>query len=369
MTMMMGASRRGVRDALASLQRVLPRRAALTSDVVIVAGFVAATLAVGLAIATWPDYVPVAVLFSVVVGAGLLLPPRRLLVVLVAIAGVAAVWVPQAGVSLTRIIGLLASLVVVSGLVVAGSWYRSRLGTRGFGGDRMFADLRDRIIQVGQIPSLPPGWSVTSSVRSAHFDRFSGDFVVAHVDEGTQRLQVVVVDVSGKGAAAGTRALLLSGALGGLLGSVPGSRFVEFANDYLVRQGWGEGFATAVHLELDLGTGSYAIVNAGHPAPACYSTVRGRWTLLDASHGPLLGVMPGVSFPRMSGTLNWGDVLLLYSDGVVELRGRDLHDGVDRMLGVAERAVVGSLDIAREVCEQARSGDEDDRAAVAIRRL
>lgn len=323
-------------------RRTAARQVGLGTDIVIEVVAVAVTLAAGTAVAVWPDYVPVSVLFPVVVGAGLLLPPRRLLPVMVAAAVSAAVWAPQSGVSATRVVGLLASLALVSGLVVAGSSYRSRLGTRGFGGDRMLADLRDRIVQVGQVPALPPGWSVGSCVRSAHDNRFSGDFVVVHLDDDTQVLQVVLVDVSGKGAAAGTRALLLSGALGGLLGSVPGSSFLRFANDYLVRQGWGEGFATAVHLELDLRAGAYAVANAGHPAPARYSAVRGRWSLVDDSRGPLLGVVPGASFPQTGGILDRGDALLLYSDGVVELRGRDLRDGVDRMLGVAERAVVGS---------------------------
>ncbi|MGL5931050.1 MAG: PP2C family protein-serine/threonine phosphatase [Dermatophilaceae bacterium] len=367
--MTVGAPRRTPGEGPASSRREALHRAVLGSDVAVEIVLVVATVALGLAIAIWPDYVPVSVLFAVVVGAGLLLPPRRLLPVMIATAGVVAVWVPQSGVSPTRVVGLLASLALVSVLVLIGSSYRSRLGTRGFGGDRMFADLRDRIVQVGRVPALPPGWSVTSSVRSAHRDRFSGDFVVVHLDEDGRCLQVVLVDVSGKGAAAGARALLLSGALGGLLGSVPGSAFLASANDYLVRQGWGEGFATAVHLELDLSTGVYAIVNAGHPAPSSYSRVRGRWALLDTSHGPLLGVVPHASFPRMTGLLAHGDALLLYSDGVVEVRGRDLRDGVDRMLGVAERAMLGSLDVAREVCEQARSGEEDDRAAVAVRRL
>jgi len=39
------------------------------------------------------------------------------------------------------------------------------------------------------------------------------------------RLQTVVVDVSGKGEQAGTRSLLLSGAFGGLLGALPAERF------------------------------------------------------------------------------------------------------------------------------------------------
>ena len=61
-----------------------------------------------------------------------------------------------------------------------------------------------------------------------------------------------MVDVSGKGEEAGTRALLLSGAFGGLLGALPPAEFLPAANDYLLRQDWDEGFATAVHLSLDL---------------------------------------------------------------------------------------------------------------------
>ena len=37
------------------------------------------------------------------------------------------------------------------------------------------------------------------------------------------------------------------------------------ANDYLLRQEWEEGFATAVHLSLDLATGRFEVRTAGHP--------------------------------------------------------------------------------------------------------
>jgi serine phosphatase RsbU (regulator of sigma subunit) len=246
---------------------------------------------------------------------------------------------------------------------------RALVGTRGFGADRMFAELRDRIAMVGRVPVLPDGWRAWSCIRSAHGDRFSGDFVVAHLSPSGHRLEIVLVDVSGKGTRAGTRSLLLSGALGGLLGSIPPGDFMRAANEYLVRQGWEEGFATAVHLDLDLRTGDFSIANAGHPSPARYTSGRARWTVLDGARGPLLGVVPGAFFPRQSGRLDRGDALLFYSDGVIESRGRDLVDGIDRMLGVAAMSVLGEGDVARDVCESARSGEDDDRAALAVRRL
>jgi serine phosphatase RsbU (regulator of sigma subunit) len=81
-------------------------------------------------------------------------------------------------------------------------------------------------------------------------------------------LEVALVDVSGKGLDAGTRALLLSGAFGGLLGSVLPGEFLPACNAYLRRGPAAEGFVTAVHLALDLTTGGFVVASAGHPPPA-----------------------------------------------------------------------------------------------------
>jgi hypothetical protein len=331
--------------------------------------FVIAVVVVGVGVNLWPDAVPSALLFPVVVGAGILLSGRGLIVVYALTLGFLILWMPDSGLSPSRRILVVLAFLSVMVLMYFAARSRSVIGTRGFGADRMFAELRDRIVLVGRVPVLPDGWRAWSCILSAHGDRFSGDFVVAHLSESGHRLEIVLVDVSGKGTRAGTRSLALSGALGGLLGAVPSGDFLRAANEYLVRQGWEEGFATAVHLDLDLRTGEYSIANAGHPSPARYTSGRARWTVLDGGRGPLLGVVPGASFPRQSGRLDRGDALLFYSDGVIEARGRDLTDGIDRMLGVAAMSVLGEGDVARDVCESARSGEDDDRAALAVRRL
>ena len=66
------------------------------------------------------------------------------------------------------------------------------------------------------------------------------------------QLELVVVDVSGKGVEAGARSLFLSGAFNGIVSALPGDQFLPAANDYLMGQDWDEGFATAIHLHLDL---------------------------------------------------------------------------------------------------------------------
>lgn len=101
---------------------------------------------------------------------------------------------------------------------------------------------------------------------------FSGDFVVAARTNGGRTLEAVLTDVSGKGMDAGSRALLLSGAFGGLLGSLPPHGFLPAANGYLLRQDWDEGFATSIHLVLDLESGDYELLSMRPPMRHCNCT-------------------------------------------------------------------------------------------------
>ena len=161
--------------------------------------------------------------------------------------------------------------------------------------------------------------------------------------EDDERLELVVVDVSGKGDQAGTRALQLSGAFGGLLGSVGPEMFLASANDYLLRQDWVEGFATAVHLSLLLDTGEYEVRSAGHPPAVLRAAGSGRWSVLDST-GAVLGLLPAAEFTTARGRLERGDSLLLYTDGMVEEPRRDLEMGLDRLLGEAEKLLRGGVD-------------------------
>lgn len=264
---------------------------------------------------------------------------------------------------------LTASAAVVAGSVPLMSRLlrqRHRLGVTGGEGEFMLADLRRRLSQHGRLPMLPTGWRAEAQVKPANGDSFAGDFLVASHHADTV-LEVALVDVSGKGIRAGTRALQLSGALGGLLGSVPAEAFLPMANRYLTQQDWGDAFASVVHLSIDLKSGTYSVGRAGHPPAAQLRGGSGIWRLVDSPAGPPLGVSESATFPRTSGEVRRGDALLLYTDGVVESRDRTFADGVDRMLGVAERVVSNGLEGgARRIIESSLAGDEDDRAVVLI---
>jgi serine phosphatase RsbU (regulator of sigma subunit) len=252
-------------------------------------------------------------------------------------------------------------------IILLTSFRRSRLGVGGLLGESMLVDLRDRIQMQGVLPPLPAGWGADSELRSAGGTSFAGDFIVAHCHDG-RYLDVVVVDVSGKGVQASTRALLLSGALGGLIAAVPAEQLVPAANEYLLARDWEEGFATAAHLSLDLATGDYTIWTAGHPPPVHLTAGSGRWNLVDSS-GPVLGLMPDGEFVPASGTMRPGDAMMLYTDGLVETRKFDIGLGIDRLIGVAEQTVRSGYDGAAERLVEVLGSPNDDRALVLIHRV
>jgi Stage II sporulation protein E (SpoIIE) len=332
-----------------------------------VGAFLAAALLVAWGVVSWPMQVPWGGFAPLVVLAGILLSPGELMLTyagFLMIVGVVGAFVRPAQHD------LLGGVVVILGVMGPMIWLsasRSRLGLRGSSGETMLVDLRDRLRATGELPVLPAGWMAESTIQSAYGDSFSGDFIVANRSTDGSRLEVAVVDVSGKGAPAGTRALLLSGGLSGLLGAMEPDAFLGAANAHLLRQRWPEGFATAVHVAIDLDSGAFTVGSAGHPAAAKYSAGSGRWGLLDQAAGPLLGVVESASYPRIDGRLGSGDAILLYTDGVIEARHRDLSLGIDRMLGQAEKlATKGFTGGAAALCASARAGETDDRAVVLI---
>jgi serine phosphatase RsbU (regulator of sigma subunit) len=243
----------------------------------------------------------------------------------------------------------------------------------GCGDGALLVDLRARVLDRSALPALPTGWMLDTDLRSAHGGSLGGDFMLTGRRVGEpaiDRLEVVLVDVSGSGPVAGGRALLLAGALEALLDAVPRDGFMAAANEHLLRHGDDEGFATAVQVGLDLLTGRYELVGAGHPPAVHYRAGSGRWEVLDdAEQGPALGLLRGAAFPARSGMLARGDALLIYTDGLVENRELDVGRGIDRLLGHADTLLLrGGAGPAARISEAIRAQDGDDQALVVIRR-
>jgi hypothetical protein len=335
------------------------QRLALLALLILIGLYVVLNAAVGVA------SFPVLTLVVPIVFGGLLLTPRALLVLFIAV--LAAVIADNLGVGNNVVHpGTYVVLVIVAGIALQQSVDRERLGLTVGRGEQMLIELRDRLLGQGELPPLPDGWHAEIEQRSAGGASFGGDFLVATLTDGGRSLECVLVDVSGKGVDAGTRALMLSGALGGLLGAVPPQRFLSSANDYLLRQHWEEGFATALHLTVELSTGRYRLSNAGHPPAVHYVSGTGRWEVVEPP-GTVLGLLPDAEFGAVEGELRPYDALLLYTDGVVEVPGRDLAVGIDRLLGAAERLIPRGFDGgALRLLQDTAPPATDDRALVLL---
>jgi serine phosphatase RsbU (regulator of sigma subunit) len=84
--------------------------------------------------------------------------------------------------------------------------------------------------------------------------------------------------------------------------------------------------------------------------------------------GPVLGLVPDVEFPAVTGLLRRGDALLLYTDGMVETARREVSLGIDRMLGHAERLLRGRFEGGADRLVEALGSHDDDRALVLVHR-
>ncbi|GGM91047.1 membrane protein [Thermopolyspora flexuosa] len=323
---------------------------------------IVATLGIGAAAAqVSAEWFSPSLLVLVTLTGGLQLRPRSLAVLLgavaVALVYLAAVQDGHVGP------GLLATIVVTGTLAALMARIRGKIGVQGLRGDAMLLELRDRLRAQSDLPPLPKDWGGRVVLKQAGGSSFGGDFVVSMRDG--DRLELAVVDVSGKGVDAGTRALLLSGTFGGLLGSV--QDFLPACNSFLHRQRQGEGFVTAVHLSLNLATGEYAITSAGHPPVVKFDAGTGTWRISSAK-GVVLGVVPDLHCEPDSGVLRKGDALMLFTDGLIEQPGRDIDAGLDRLLGEAERVFHSGTwwEGAKRLVSALSAGHNDDCALVLI---
>jgi stage II sporulation SpoE-like protein len=309
---------------------------------------------------------PLSWLAVVVLAGGFLLSVRSLVLLDLVVGAVVLLEVAQ-GLDPRVSPGAVLVVAATAAIVHLLARSRGRLGVQGTRGDSMLVDLRDRLTAQGEMPELPEGWSAEVVLRSAGGASFSGDFLVATRSDEGSALEVALVDVSGKGVDAGTRALLLSGAFGGLLGSVPHEDFLPATNRYLIRQHWDEGFATVAHVMIDLVSGEYVVSVAGHPPAVQFAAGSGRWRMTEASEGPLLGIFPDAKFVSERGRLDRGDALLLFTDGLIEKPGQDISVGIDKLLGEAERLVTkGFRHGARKLIDRVAAAHNDDRAVVLV---
>jgi serine phosphatase RsbU (regulator of sigma subunit) len=141
-----------------------------------------------------------------------------------------------------------------------------------------------------------------------------------------ERTAFVIADVAGKGIGAALLTTMLQGALSGMtLGTDP-ARVFSHINDFLCKHTEVGRYATMFFGMLDR-EGNLDYFNAGHPSPLLIR--RGEVIEIFTEGSFPVGLIPDAKYEAVRETLEPGDTLVLFSDGVTE--AADLEE---RMFGV-----------------------------------
>jgi len=241
-----------------------------------------------------------------------------------------------------------------------------------------YADLHAGLFEAAQVyrrlcaPRLVRhgDFEIASEVFAAR--HLPGDFFT--LAETGDDVTLALGDISGKGLAAGMWITLLLG----LVGTHSAARaepqvIVTGVNRDLCRMSLGAPLTSLFLASLDSVTGMLHYCSAGHP-PALLLRADGKLESLSEG-GPLLGAVPEARFVSGRVELRVGDVLLAYSDGVLEARNyADQEFGFEHLEAQLRRARSGSADAVlfsmlgavqdfAGACPQA-----DDMSLVVVRR-
>jgi len=180
-----------------------------------------------------------------------------------------------------------------------------------------------REIQSWLVPSQPPevpGANIAFATRPQN--SVAGDYYDAFYplpDAGPDgKLMVVIADVAGKSIPAALLMATLQASLRTIAGEgAPLSELVARLNRYACAHSLdGRRFTTAVLAEYDPPSRRLAYVNAGHNAPIL-RRANAAMERLDVGGLPL-GIQANAAYETATVELQPGDVLIFYTDGVVE---------------------------------------------------
>lgn len=213
-------------------------------------------------------------------------------------------------------------------------------------------------------------------VYSRPFDDSKGGGDVYYVSScASGRItRLLLADVSGHGAEVSDLALGLRDLMRKNVNVVRQTRFVEGMNQQFTRLSESGNFATALVATFFQPTRRLTLCNAGHPAPLVYDRSESSWSRIehppaDSSTvaGTPLGVHDQASYPQVQVALDRGDMVLLFSDALIEsynqqgaLKGQDgLLEQVRRLSPDPPEQLLQNL--VNSVTEQAperKAGDD-----------
>jgi len=232
-------------------------------------------------------------------------------------------------------------------------------------------------IQSGILPKKldVPAFEVAAMMKSA--DEVSGDYY--EIVPTADGCWIAIGDACGHGLNAGLLTLMLQSALGALLGHSPKARPADllkatnallFENLHNRLQGGDYVTLMLMHVGVD---GRFVFAGAHEPF-VVWRRATGRCELVE-TEGIWMGLRPieANELREGNGVLEIGDMIVMYSDGIVE-RGASKNKpfGVERLCGIVERL---TNETPHAICQQVllEAQDwidvarEDDMTVLALR--
>ncbi len=208
--------------------------------------------------------------------------------------------------------------------------------------------------------------------------QIGGDFYdVVSLSAG--RVAFALGDVSGHGISAGLLMALVHGAMSspawGASGEDP-ARAAERLNQLLLAKSSGDRFVSLFWCDFDPRSLQLRYVNAGHPPPLWLRRAPQDAPVNErlGEGGPILGVLSTATYQTASVEVSEGDLLVLFSDGIVEAANRRGEPfGEERLIATVEAKHDRP---ARAICDAVRSAvvafteglpPQDDQTLLVVR--
>jgi serine phosphatase RsbU (regulator of sigma subunit) len=191
--------------------------------------------------------------------------------------------------------------------------------------------------QIGRI--YAPG-SEVSAVGGDTYDLFT-------LPDG--RIAALIADVSGQGTSAATLAVMAKYTVRAYALEDPEpSSVVRRVNNALVHQTGDSTFLTLCYALIDPSTRKVTMARAAHPPPIlCRADKPGKCEALEEMSGLIAGFLPNQEFNTEEIVMETGDILVFYTDGVIEARRRKVMFEQERLMqAIHESAGQSAQEIA-----------------------
>ncbi len=221
-----------------------------------------------------------------------------------------------------------------------------------------------------EIPSVPPLSIAVTFKPVAHLGGDLYDFI--EFDDG--RWAFVVGDVTGKGAPAALYAALSSGIIRTrATRKYPPAQMLELVNKTLYERPIESQYCALTYAVYDPKTRRIALANSGLPYPLLVRD--GVPKFLDLAGIPV-GLFPETKYEELDLQLQTGDVLVFYSDGLVEARDENNEDfGLKRLAQTVKEVHEKSANEIVDAVNQAIDGfvgrvpPHDDRTLIIVKMM